>query len=179
MESTELSRRTFLAVALAASVSHAHGNQDASSAENADVQRFLDKWDSAWADHDPQAIAALHAEDAVTVNRFGTIIFGRAGTETAMTILHKNGGIFSQASFPKQQIANVHRISKEVIVVQTRWQNPGVTPDGTVHPEKPEDMVVTYVLVARGSDLQIVQLDLHNVIKMANSYPANITHKQP
>jgi hypothetical protein len=75
----------------------------------------------------------------------------------------------------KQQIAHVHRIGRDLVIVQTRWQSPEISPDGKVHPENLNDMIVTYVLVKRGADLQIIQLDLHNVVKLANPYPSSIT----
>jgi hypothetical protein len=46
-----------------------------------------------------------------------------------------------------------------------------------VHPENLNDMIVTYVLfwLSAGPICRIIQLDLHNVVKLANPYPSSIT----
>ena len=38
------------------------------------AQLFIDNWDAAWKAHDVPSMAQLHTDDAVTVNRFGTIV---------------------------------------------------------------------------------------------------------
>jgi hypothetical protein len=75
------------------------------------------------------------------------------------------------------EAADVHRIGRDLVIVQTRWRNPEISPDGKVHPENLNDMIVTYVLfwLSAGPICRIIQLDLHNVVKLANPYPSSIT----
>lgn len=42
------------------------------------AEAFLKNWDTAWNRHDAQALGALHTEDAITVNRFGTMVSCRS-----------------------------------------------------------------------------------------------------
>ena len=59
-----------------------------SAADNTeDAKLFLRKWDQVWARHDAIAIAALHTDGAVTVNRFGTAVRGREDLGKAVGFL--------------------------------------------------------------------------------------------
>jgi hypothetical protein len=62
------------------------------------VQKFLDKWVTAWNAHDSDAILRLHAEDCVTVNRFGTLFPDKQATAKQMEFLQKK--LFKDAQFP-------------------------------------------------------------------------------
>jgi hypothetical protein len=44
---------------------------------------FLAAWVKAWNNHDAHALGELHTSNAVTVNRFGTLVVGREPTEKA------------------------------------------------------------------------------------------------
>ena len=64
-----------------------------------DLLAFLRIYDDAWASHDPHAVAMLHSEDVLVVNRFGSMLEGRAELEQAMQFLHGPGGPFHTITF--------------------------------------------------------------------------------
>ena len=128
------------------------------------------QWDAAWAAHDADAMAALQTEDVVTVNRFGTLITGREATRQAMVFLHGETGPFGHAKFPALEMLALRRVAENVMVLQARWQNPIMNPDGKTDPVKVNDMIVTFVLVKAGTQWKATQVDLHNVEKMNLPY---------
>ena len=130
------------------------------------AQRFIDAWDAAWTHHDATAIAALHTNDAITVNRFGTVVNGRTALERALGFLHGPDGPFHRSVFPRQTIIAVRMVAPTVMIVQTKWKNPMMKPDGKIDPASTNDMVVTFVLVQRGTDWQATEVNLVNVEKM-------------
>ena len=61
---------------------------------------FLKIHDDAWARHDPYALAMLHAEDVLVINRFGSMLEGRPELKQAMQFLDGLGGPFHTISSP-------------------------------------------------------------------------------
>ena len=132
----------------------------------ADGKLFLRKWDEAWAKHDAVAIAALHTEDAVTVNRFGTVVRGRADLSKALGFLHGAHGPFHNSVFPPLELLIQRSIAPNVQALQAKWQNPVMRPDGTIDPGSNNDMIVTFILLRTGSAWLASEVNLVNVEKM-------------
>ena len=130
------------------------------------VTIFLRKWDAAWAKHDAAAIAALHTDDAVTVNRFGTVVRGNADLVKALGFLHGAQGPFHNSIFPPLEPLIERAIAPNVQIVQAKWQNPVMRPDGTIDPASTNDMIVTFTLLKTGTALLASEVNLVNVEKM-------------
>lgn len=161
-----LSRRRFLCAAVAAGAVTPLFPASAYSSVTKGAQGFIDKWDEAWKQHDAHAMAQLHTEDAVTVNRFGTVLQGRTATEKALAFLHGADGPFHRSTFPRQQILVERMITPKVMVVQSKWQNPVMNSDGRIDPASINDMIVTFVLTEVGSEWLAAEVNLVNVAKM-------------
>ena len=160
------SRRMFIGGIAALTATNA---RFAGAAQQADVdgaRKFVSAWDEAWANHDAKALGSLHAENAITVNRFGTVVEGRAAIEQALAFLHQNNGPFSHSRVPRQQIFSAQQIVADVMIIHTKWQSPVMNPDGKIDPAKTNDMIVTFVLERSGSEWRAVGVDLHNVEEM-------------
>lgn len=159
------SRRKFLA-ATAAIAATSEITAMASGPDTESAQSFVTAWDEAWANHDAQVLGSLHTEDAVTVNRFGTVVQGRTNIRDALAFLHQNNGPFSRASAPPQKILDVRSIDSNVMAIHTKWQSPVMNPDGKLDPLKVNDMIVSFILVKTSSGWKAAEVDLHNVEKM-------------
>jgi uncharacterized protein (TIGR02246 family) len=134
--------------------------------DTADVKLFLRKWDEAWAKHDAVAIAALHTEDAVTVNRFGTVVRGREYLTKALGFLHGAHGPFHSSVFPPLELLIQRSIHPDVQAIQAKWQNPVMRSDGTIDPASINDMIVTFILLKTGNAWLASEVNLVNVEKM-------------
>ncbi len=131
-----------------------------------DPALFLKTYDDAWASHDPHALAILHAEDVLVVNRFGSMLDGRAELEKAMAFLHGPGGPFHTVTFPRQQLILSRILSLAMATIHAKWRNPAMGPgdrlaQGSQTPWV--DMLSTYLLARDGQAWQIIQHDLHSV----------------
>ena len=127
---------------------------------------FLKTYDEAWASHYPLAIAMLHSEDVLVVNRFGSMLEGRAELQTAMQFLHGPGGPFHTITFPRQEMLVSRMLNSNMATLHARWKNPTMAPgDQLAHDSQTPwvDMLSTYLLVRHGDTWQIVQHDLHSV----------------
>jgi hypothetical protein len=131
-----------------------------------DVKVFLRRWDEAWARHDAVAIAALHTDDAVTVNRFGTIVRGKEDLGKAVGFLHGDHGPFHHSVFPPLELLIQRSITPNVQAIQAKWQNPVMRPDGTIDPASINDMIVTFILLRTGNAWLASEVNLVNVEKM-------------
>ncbi len=160
------SRRIFVGGIAALTITNARSLTAAQQADVDGARRFVSAWDAAWATHDAHALGSLHAETAITVNRFGTVVEGRAAIQQALAFLHQNNGPFSHSSVPPQQIFSVQQIVADVMTIHTKWQSPVMNPDGKIDAAKTNDMIVTFVLQRSGSEWKAVGVDLHNVEKM-------------
>ena len=132
----------------------------------ADVKLFLRRWDEAWARHDAMEIAALHTDDAVTVNRFGTVVRGRDELGKALGFLHGVHGPFHNSVFPPLELLIQRSVAPSVQAVQAKWQNPVMRPDGTIDPASTNDMIVTFILLKTGNAWLASEVNLVNVEKM-------------
>jgi hypothetical protein len=66
------------------------GSSGAQSPQDEEAIRHIERlWDEAWNQHDPQALAALLAEDADFVNVTGTLYRGREAFEHLMMRTHQ------------------------------------------------------------------------------------------
>jgi uncharacterized protein (TIGR02246 family) len=152
----------FLSLALVAG-----GNIQAQSADNqAIAEDFLKQWDQAWAARDGHALAALHTQNAVTVNRYGKLLAGREQTEKWLTAMLGPQGSFTQSTFPPMKLLAVRRIAPDVVVAQTGWKAPALQTNGKVDPGRFNDMIITYVLVKEGAVWRAAEIDPHNVEKV-------------
>ena len=130
------------------------------------ASHFLDAWDKAWATHNAHALGELHTSNAVTINRFGTLLMGRAPTEKALGFLHSKEGPFGHSTFPPLQLLEARSVASEVIIVNAGWKNPIMHTDGKISETEWSDMLVTFVLVREGETWRALQIDAHNVEKM-------------
>lgn len=124
-------------------------------------QQFLELWGKAWDTHDVDEIVRLHADDCVTVNRFGEVVSGRDEIRRAVTWLHN--GPFKTAHFSAPKLIQQRKLAPGLIVLQASWRNPS----GKADP--PEDeMVVTLLLKDFGPDGWVAEeVDMHNVQPLA------------
>ncbi len=90
MKTSSTTRRSFLVTgtALAAAPFLQAERSINSPADRAVAEDFLRKWIQAWNHHDAHQLGLLQTSDANTVNRFGTLVQGRAGVEKALGFLH-------------------------------------------------------------------------------------------
>ena len=152
---------------IAAAVTTTWSLAENSSTEDSEaVKLFLRKWDAAWAKHDAGAIAALHTDDAVTVNRFGTVVRGKSDLVQALGFLHGAQGPFHNSIFPPLELLIERTIAPHVQIVQAKWQNPVMRPDGTIDPASINDMIVTFTLLKTGTAWLASEVNLVNVEKM-------------
>jgi hypothetical protein len=168
MTTYSMTRRNFLVTgtALAASPVLRCEEPSSSSAPRATANEFLNKWIQAWNHHDAHQLSLLQTTDANTVNRFGTLVEGRAAVEKALGFLHNPGGPFHDVSAPPLKLIDVRQIAPTVIVLQASWKNPVMNPDGKLDLSKEEDMLVSYTLLKQEGEWKATQMDLHNVEKM-------------
>ena len=166
MTSSVSNRRSFLlSAASLAGAAAISSNLIAQSAPTS-LTAFLRVYDDAWASHDPLAIAMLHSEDVLVVNRFGSMLEGRAEVQTAMQFLHMPGGPFHTVTFPRQELLVSRMLNGNMATVHARWKNPTMGPgDQLAHVSQTPwvDMLSTYLLARQGETWQIVQHDLHSV----------------
>lgn len=168
MTTSSLSRRNFLVTGTALAVSPILNGEEPGSRPAARLvaNDFLAKWIKAWNQHDAQQLGLLQTADANTVNRFGTLVQGRAAVEKALGFLHNPGGPFHDVTAPPLQLIDVRQIAPNVIILQASWQNPVMNPNGKLDAAKQDDMVVSYTLLKLGAAWKATQMDLHNIEKM-------------
>lgn len=126
-------------------------------------QQFLELWGKAWDAHDVDAIMRLHADDCVTVNRFGVVATGKDEIRRGVAWLHN--GPFHTAHFAAPKLLDQHKVAPGVIVLQASWKNPSGKPDP---PE--DDLVMTIVLKDFGADGWFAEeIDTHAVAPLTPS----------
>lgn len=133
---------------------------------SAALATFLQTYDEAWASHDAHAIAMLHAEDVLVINRFGSMVEGRAELEKVMAFLHGQGGPFRTVKFPRQEALVSRMLNSDMATLHARWKNPTMGPgDQLAHGSQTPwvDLISTYLLTRKSKSWQIVQHDLHSV----------------
>ena len=169
MTTSSISRRNFLVTGTALAAAPILRSEGPTSPAVARVtaNEFLSKWLQAWNHHDAQQLGLLQTSDANTVNRFGTLVEGRAAVEEALGFLHKPGGPYHGVTAPPLQLIDVRQIAPNVIILQASWKSPVMNADGKRDLAKEDDMLVSYTLLKVGTDWKATQMDLHNVEKMA------------
>ncbi len=172
MKTSTTSRRSFLftGTALAAASLLQAEPSISSPANRAVAKEFLSKWIRAWNQHDAHQLGLLQTLDANTVNRFGTLVQGRAAVEKALGFLHNPGGPYHDVTAPPLQLIDVRQIAPNVIILQASWKSPVMNPDGKLDLAKEDDMLVSYTLLKVDGNWKATQMDLHNVEKMDLPY---------
>ena len=166
MSASIFTRRSFVVAAGLLTGAAAFSSRLTAQPAPADLATFLRIYDDAWASHDPHALAILHSEDVLVVNRFGSLLEGRAELEQAMQFLHGPGGPFHTISFPRQQLLVSRMLNTNMATLHTKWKNPAMGPgDQPAHGSQTPwvDLLSTYLLARHGNTWQIVQHDLHSV----------------
>lgn len=130
------------------------------------IETFFQQWVTTWNNRDVKALVALHTEDAVTINRYGTLLEGRAEAEQALAFLRGLHGPFADFVFPPMEIVAARQIAPGVLIAQTTWSAPILGPDGKTVPNQFNEMILSYTLVGEGEDWKVTQIDGHNVEKM-------------
>ena len=131
-----------------------------------DLTPYLRPHDDDRAIHDAHALALLHTEDVLNVNRFGSMLDGRAELKQAMQFLHGPGGPFHAVTFPRQQLLLSRMLDTSMATLHAKWKNPTMGPgDRLAHDTQMPwvDLISTYLLARQGDSWQIVQHDLHSV----------------
>jgi hypothetical protein len=114
---------------------------------------FLQTYDDAWGSHDPHALVMLHAEDVLVVNRFGSMVEGRAELGKVMAFLHGPEGPFHTISFPRQELLVSRILNTNMVTLHAKWKNPTMGPgDRLAHGSQTQwvDLISTYLLVRKG-----------------------------
>ena len=172
MTTSSKSRRSFLVAGTAFAASPLLKSEEPTNAATAraTANAFLSKWIQAWNHHDAQELGLLQTFDANTVNRFGTLVQGRAAVEKALGFLHDPGGPYHAVTAPPLQLIDVRQIAPTVIILQASWKSPVMNPDGKLDLAKENDMLVSCTLLKVGGLWEATQMDLHNVEKMDLPY---------
>ena len=172
MKTSLTSRRAFIvtATALAAAPFLKGEAVEGLPAAHAVANEFLGRWVQAWNQHDAHQLGLLQTTDANTVNRFGSLVQGRAAVEKALGFLHNPGGPYHEVTAPPLQLIDVRQIAPNVIILQASWKSPVMNPDGKLDMAKQNDMLVSYTLLNEGGAWKATQTDLHNVEKMDLPY---------
>ena len=172
MTASSISRRNFLVTGTALAVAPILRSEEPTgpTAARATANEFLSKWIQAWNRHDAHQLGLLQTSDANTVNRFGTLVEGRAAVEKALGFLHNPGGPYHNVTAPPLQLIAVRQIAPTVIILQASWKSPVMNPDGKLDLAKDNDMLVSYALLKERGDWKATQTDLHNVEKMDLPY---------
>jgi uncharacterized protein (TIGR02246 family) len=124
-------------------------------------QQFLELWGKAWDSHDVDAIMRLHADDCVSVNRFGVMASGKDEIRRSVTWLHN--GPFHTAHFGPPKLMDQRKLAPGVLAVHASWKNPSGRQDP---PE--DDLVMTLVLRDLGSEGWVAEaVDTHTVEPLA------------
>lgn len=167
MKTPPLNRRTFLVASCGFTALAATSPKLPAAYSAADPKDFIVAFDDAWARHDAHALTTLHAEDVVVVNRYGSMLEGRAELEKALHFLHDPGGPFHTLTFPRQKILTTRSLEPNTFAVHTKWRNPPMQAGDQLKNGGVDtpwvDMIATYLLVYVSHRWQIIQHDLHNV----------------
>ena len=172
MTISSISRRNFVVTGTALAASPILRSEEPASPAAARVtaNEFLSKWVQAWNHHNAHQLGLLQTSDANTVNRFGTLVKGRAAVEKALGFLHNPGGPYHDVTAPPLQLIDVRQIAPNVIIFQASWKSPVMNPDGKLDLAKEDDMLVSFTLLKEGGAWRASQMDLHNVEKMDLPY---------
>lgn len=124
-------------------------------------QQFLEQWGKAWESHDVDAIMRLHADDCVTVNRFGVIASGKDEIRRNVAWLHN--GPFHSAHFAAPKLLDQRKVAPGFVLLHASWKNPS----GRTTPAE-DDLVMTVMLRDFGDDgWAAEEIDTHTVEPLA------------
>ncbi len=126
-------------------------------------QQFLELWGRAWDDHNVNAMVRLHADDCVTVNRFGVAASGRDEVRRSLAWLHN--GPFRTAHFAAPRLLDQRKLAPGWIALHAAW----ASPSGKASPPE-EELLVTYLLRNfPGEGWLAEQVDVHAVAPLAGA----------
>ena len=135
--------------------------------EDRGIADFLKAWSDAWDKPDVEALMLLHADDCVTVNRYGALLIGKERTRTALArILRPEILQSARKAIPRyhqtpMELKHVRFIGPDLAVVQAASRVPEILPDTRVW--KMRDMIISFVLTNHQGRWIARQIDLHNV----------------
>ncbi len=170
MTNTTHNRRTFLSTAAAALAVGATPSLALSPGVRHGAEEFLKDWVNAWNRRDAHALAALHTEDCVTVNRYGTLIPDRKEAEIALGFLLGPKGPFGDTVFPPMKLVTCREVAPCLAILQATWKAPALAPDGKVVVGEFNTMMLSYTLTKRDDGWKTTQIDGHNVEHMELPY---------
>lgn len=131
------------------------------------AQQFLELWGKAWEAHDVDAIMKLHADDCVSVNRFGVVASGK--DEIRRTVAWLQNGPFRTAHFPAPKLLDQRKLAPGVITLQASWGNPS----GKTDPAE-DALVMSVVLKDYGTEGWLAEeIDAHTVEPLAPAVVAD------
>lgn len=134
-------------------------------------QQFLDLWGKSWEAHDVEGIMRLHADDCVTVNRFGVVANGKDEVRRNVTWLHN--GPFHNAHFAAPKLLDQRKLAPGVVALHASWKNPSGRSDP---PE--DDLVMTVILRDFGAEGWLAEeIDTHTVEPLAPAVAPEATAK--
>ena len=167
MQTSSTTRRKFLLAGTALTAApFLRGQALSTPSAEAPAKEFLRKWEQAWNQHDAHQLGLLQTTNANTINRFGTLVQGRAAVEKALGFLHNPSGPYHGVTAPPLQLIDARQIAPNVIILEASWSSPVMKPDGKLDLGKQNDMLVSCTLLKQGDDWMATQMDLHNVEKM-------------
>lgn len=134
------------------------------------AEGFLKDWVAAWNARNAHALASLHTEDCVTINRYGTIIPDRKEAEEALSFLLGPQGPFGNTIFPPMKLVALREVSPGVAIVQASWGAPALGPNGKIVPGQFNQMMMSYTLIKQEGRWKTAQIDGHNVEHMELPY---------
>ena len=131
------------------------------------AQQFLELWGKAWDAHDVDAIMKLHADDCVSVNRFGVVASGK--DEIRRTVAWLQNGPFHTAHFAMPKLLDQRKTAPGVITLQAGWENPSGKTEPAV-----DELVMTVVLKDFGAEGWLAEeIDMHTVEPLAPAVVAD------
>ncbi len=136
-------------------------------------QQFLDLWGKAWESHDVDAIMRLHADDCVTVNRFGVTASGKDEVRRNIAWLHN--GPFHNSHFVTPKLLDQRKLASGVLAIHASWKNPS----GRTDPPE-DDLVMTVVLRDFGAEGWLAEeIDTHTIEPLAPAVAPEASTAKP
>lgn len=131
------------------------------------IEDFFSRWVDGWNRRDATALIALHTVDAVTINRYGTMLDGRLEAAEALGfLLSSNGPFRADVVFPPMVVRRWREVADGVAIVQVTWAAPVLEADGHSRDKSWNDMILTFCLIKSGDEWLMTQADGHNIDPM-------------
>lgn len=109
-------------VTIVASVGFAQDNAELEAAIDALAAKYMEAWNAG----DASACAAIHTQDGVSIDFFGTTFEGRAAIEESLTAELET---FSGATIDIAR-TSLHKLSDNLVVSDGTWELKGSTAEG-------------------------------------------------